>query len=129
MKKIVMGIAGLTLAGLALSGCVSTQGGSQGAGPQECNPLNQNTAYGVNAIWPMEVGQGGCNGALSLGGTLLSSSIVQPPKNGSAAIDLDEYTYTPKPGFTGKDSFVMKVTASGGAFKGTSLITFDITVK
>lgn len=114
---------------LGLAGCVSTQGGSQqAAGPQECNPLNQNTAYGVNTVWPMEVRQPGCNGALSVGGTIISSSIVQAPQNGSATINLDEYTYTPKPGFTGKDSFTMKVTGSGGAFQGTSFIKFDITV-
>lgn len=118
------------IAALGLAGCVSTQGGSQqAAGPQECNPLNQNTAYGVNATWPMQVGQGGCNGALNMTGTILSSSIVQAPKNGTASLNLDEYTYNPKPRFTGKDSFTIKVTASGGAFKGTSMITFDITVK
>lgn len=120
----------IAAAALGLAGCVSTQGGSQQAvGPQECNPLNQNTAYGVNTVWPMQVGQAGCNGSLDVSGTILSSSIVQAPKNGTATINLDEYTYTPKAGFTGKDSFVMKVTASGGAFKGTSLITFDITVR
>ena len=125
MKWMILGAAAL-----ALGGCVSTQGGSQQAAiPVECNPLNQNTAYGVNTVWPMEVGAGGCNGALDLGGTLISSSIAQPPKNGTATIDMDEYTYTPKPGFTGRDSFVMKVTAAGGSARGTSLITFDITVK
>jgi hypothetical protein len=77
----------------------------------------------------MEVGQAGCNGALSLGGTLISSSISQQPQNGTATINMDEYTYTPKPGFTGKDSFVMKVTAAGGSASGTSIIKFDIIVK
>lgn len=129
LRRLFIVAASLGLAGLGLAGCVSTQGGgSQAAGPQECNPMNQNTAYGVNTVWPMAVSSAGCNGALDVGGTILSSSIVQQPKNGSATINMDEYTYTPKPGFTGKDSFVIKVTASGGAFKGTSLVTFDITV-
>ena len=128
-RKLFISAALIGLAGLGLSGCVSTQGGgAQAIGPQECNPLNQNTAYGVNTVWPMAVGTAGCNGALDVGGTILASSIVQQPKNGTATINVDEYTYTPKPGFTGKDSFVMKVTASGGNFKGTSMITFDITV-
>lgn len=123
----MVGIAGLAV---ALAGCVSTQGGPQVAiGPQECNPLNQATAYGVDTVWPMEVGQAGCNGALQLGGTLISTAITQQPKNGTATINMDEYTYTPKPGFTGKDSFVMKVTAAGGSASGTSIIKFDITVK
>ena len=120
----------VALVALGLGGCVSSQGGnSQAIGPQECNPLNQATAYGVNNTWPMEVGQAGCNSALSVNGTIRSSSIVKQPANGTATLNLDEYTYTPKPGFKGRDSFVIKVTAAGGAAKGTSLITFDITVK
>jgi Bacterial Ig domain len=120
----------IALVALGLGGCVSSQNsGSQAIGPQECNPLNQNTPYGVNNVWPMQVGTAGCNSALSVNGTILSSSIVKQPANGTATLNLDEYTYTPKPGFKGKDSFVIKVTAQGGAAKGTSLITFDITVK
>ena len=123
-------LVGMTALAAALAGCVSTQGGPQAPiGPQECNPLNQPTAYNVQTVWPMEVGQAGCNGALSLGGTLISSSISQQPQNGTATINMDECTYTPKPGFTGKDSFVMKVTAAGGSASGTSIIKFDITVK
>ena len=100
LRRLFIVAASLGLAGLGLAGCVSTQGGgSQAAGPQECNPMNQNTAYGVNTVWPM--------------------APIFPPRVRESA---------QKPGFNGKDSFVMKVTASGGAFKGTSLVTFDITV-
>lgn len=129
-KDMIARMMGMTALAVALAGCVSTQSGPQvPIGPQECNPMNQATAYGVQTVWPMEVGQAGCNGALSLGGTLISSSISQQPQNGTATINMDEYTYTPKPGFTGRDSFVMKVTAAGGAASGTSIIKFDITVK
>ena len=84
-RKLFINAALIGLAGLGLSGCVSTQGGgAQAIGPQECNPLNQNTAYGVNTVWPMAVGTAGCNGALDVGGTILASSIVQQPKNGTA---------------------------------------------
>jgi hypothetical protein len=114
----------LTLAALAgIAGPAAAQQQPQ------CNPGFVPFGFGMNATWLMQVNGQGCAGEFSTSGMITASSIVQPPANGSAFIQFASYGYTPNPGFSGQDQFVMSISGQGGGLSGTSTVTVQVTVQ
>lgn len=63
----------------------------------------------VTAITSAGVACFGTPPAQQMGGrVLLESKVISQPKNGRAHISNGSWHYTPKPGFTGRDSFVIE---------------------
>ncbi len=84
-----------------------------------CQFASSSSFYGEDQHIEMFVDSGKiCGAALSVGGMLKSVSITQPPKNGGAGARSYYWGYQSKPGFKGKDEFVVTVvTEFYGAIK------------
>ncbi len=109
----------------ALSACVSAPP-SNG----QCQPEYAPFAFGETSNWLMIVGPGGCTDTLDLFGAMMTSStLTQPPANGTAFVQGTSYGYLPNAGFSGKDQFVMSLTGRGNAGSATSKVIVQVQVK
>jgi hypothetical protein len=124
LKPLVLPVLAATL---ALAAC-QTAGGPSANG--QCQPEYAPFAFGETSNWLMIVGPSGCTDTLSLSGAMmLGSSMVTPASNGTAFVQGTSYGYTPNPGFSGQDRFVMSLTGQGGTGKGTSQVIVTVKVR
>lgn len=110
---------------VGLAACVSSPP-SNG----QCQPELAPFSFGETSNWLIIVGSGGCTDTLDLFGAMMeSSSLTQPPANGTAFVQGTSYGYRPNPGFTGKDQFVMSLTGRSNAGTATSKVIVQVQVK
>lgn len=84
----------------------------------------------MTADFDVQAGQG-CMSDISPQGTLTSSEISQRPQHGTLKmVDKDTWTYEPRAGYRGTDSFA--ITATGQSIDqkpGTSVLSYRVNVK
>jgi len=125
MNKVALGIATT----LALTAFFAT---AQARAQTQCPVIGSASTWGFPATGYFDVSPGGaCLFSLNIGGEILSATITQAPANGSLnMVNLSTYTYTPNPGFTGTDAFVIEATGQPiGGPVGTSAITMNATIR
>jgi Bacterial Ig domain len=125
MKKIASGIATM----LALIAFFVT---AQAQAQTQCPVIGSASTGGFPGTGYFDVSRGGaCLFSLNINGEILNATIAKAPSNGSLnMVNVSAYTYTPNPGFTGTDAFVIEATGKDiGGPVGTSAITMNATVR
>ena len=90
----------------------------------DCHIDNFHFTYGSDTSTHMNVKSGkSCGSTMTTkGGGLSSLAIAQSPQNGSATTPSSyRWEYKSARGFTGKDTFVVQLTGSGGNNRGTHI--------
>jgi hypothetical protein len=125
LNSIALGIAA-TLALIAFFATAQTRAQTQ------CPVIGSASTWGFPGTGYFDVSpSGACLFSLNIAGEILSSTITQAPSNGRLEmVNVSTYTYTPNPGFTGTDAFVIEATGKEiGGPVGTSAITMNATVR
>jgi len=98
----------------------------------QCTVSGDASDWGFPATGYFEVPAGGCClFALNVRGEILSAAIAQGPSNGTLnMVNVATYTYTPNPGFAGRDVFMIQASGKDQyGQSGTSMVTMNATVR
>lgn len=98
----------------------------------QCPVVGSASTWGFPGTGYFDVSRGGaCLFSLNINGEILNATITKAPSNGRLnMVNVSTYTYTPNPGFTGTDAFVIEATGKDiGGPVGTSAITMNATVR
>jgi len=97
----------------------------------ECLVVGSPATFGADMNGSFEVEAGdACHYAFRLRGTVDSSEVVTPAKNGTVRmLNLTSFEYRAHPGYRGPDSFAIEVTGESQTGKGTSVLNMSVAVK
>jgi hypothetical protein len=99
----------------------------------ECLVRGNWAGWGQNGTGTFEVGSGqSCTIASSTFGKFEGSKVAKQPEHGTVKqLSVSSWQYTPKPGFTGSDSFVLEGIGNdpGQPAGQRSLVTMNVNVK
>ena len=122
-----------TLVAASLLASVAFLGAAAAQDATSCRVLTSWAGWGQDGTATFDVGAGRtCLLGASTFGRFVSSKVAQQPQHGTVRqLSLSSWKYTPKPGFTGTDSFVISGTGHDPSQREAkhSQITLNVNVR
>ena len=120
-----------TFSALVALTAVATLAAAGAAQAIECNVRGNRAVFGVamNAGFNIKSGAA-CTSGYTAGGMVQNAKVSQQPQHGSVRLlNNSSFEYRSQPGYTGPDAFVIEATGSDTRGTGTSIVTYNVTVR